>query len=297
VRRKIKNVNRVCNYREGQKPHWDQSVSKEAEMSKFIVVMFPNESGAYQGTRVLKELHAEGSVAVYGMAVVAKDASGHISVKQAVDEGPLVMATGVLVGGLVGLFGGPAGVALGAGFGGLLGGLGDIFNAGAGADFAEKVSKELASGKVAVIAEIDEAWVTPLDTGMEKIGGTVVREWRSDFEEAQLEKEISARKAELAQLKAELSQASENTKGQLKARIDEAKAKLSAAAERDRARMETFRQEVDAKVKELQDQAAKAKSDAKAKIEGRITEIRADYERRSGKMKQAWELAKEALAA
>jgi hypothetical protein len=123
---------------------------------------------------------------------------------------------------------------------------------GAGADFAEKVSKELASGKVAVIVEIDEAWVTPLDTGMEKIGGTVVREWRSDFEEAQLEKEISARKAELAQLKAELSQASENTKGQLKARIDEAKAKLSAAAERDRARMETFRQEVDSKVKELQ---------------------------------------------
>lgn len=266
-------------------------------MSQFIVVTFPTESAAYQGTRVLSELNAEGSVAVYAMAVVAKDASGNASVKQAVDEGPLGTAVGVLVGGLVGLFGGPAGAALGAGFGGLIGSLGDIFNAGAGAEFAEKVSKELASGKVVVIAEIDETWVTPLDTRVEQVGGTVVREWRSDFEEAQLEKEISAQKAELAQLKVDLSQASEDTKAQLKARIDEVKAKLSAAAERDRARMDNFREEVDAKIKKLQDQAAKAKSDAKAKIEGRMTEIRADYERRSGKMKHAWESAKQALAA
>ena len=45
------------------------------------------------------------------------------------------------------------------------------------------------------------------------------------------------------------------------------------------------------------DQAAKAGSEAKAKIEGRIAEIRADDERRSGKMRHAWESAKEALAA
>lgn len=266
-------------------------------MSKFIVVMFANESGAYQGTRILGELQAEGSLAVYGMSVIAKDATGRISVKQAADEGPLGTVTGVLVGGLVGLFGGPAGAALGAGFGALVGGMTDMFNVGAGADFVEKVSGELASGKVALIAEIDENWVTPLDSRMESIGGTVIREWRSDFEEVQLEKEISAQKAELAQLKAEFAQANEKAKVQLRGRIDEVRGKLTAAAERDRAQLESFRQEVDAKMKQLKDQAATAKSDTKQKIETRIKELRTDYDRRSGKMKEAWDLAKQALAA
>jgi uncharacterized membrane protein len=266
-------------------------------MSKFIVVMFPNESGAYQGTRALQELHAEGMVAVYAMSVVAKDAAGRISVKQAADEGPLGTVTGVLVGGIVGLFGGPAGAALGAGVGALIGGLTDIFNVGAGADFVEKVSSELASGKVALIAEVDEGWVTPLDSRMEQIGGSVIREWRSDFEEVQLEKEISARRAELAQLQTEFAQANEKTRIQLKGRIDEVRGKLGAAAERDRAQLESFRQEVDAKIRQLKDQAATAKADAKLKIELRMKDLRTDYERRSGKMREAWDLAKQALAA
>ena len=45
------------------------------------------------------------------------------------------------------------------------------------------------------IAEIDEDWVTPLNTRMEAIGGSVVREWRSDFEEAEIAKETAADKA------------------------------------------------------------------------------------------------------
>jgi hypothetical protein len=51
-----------------------------------------------------------------------------------------------------------------------------------------------------------------------------------------------------------------------------------------------------AKIKELQAQAAKAKGDVKAaKIDQSIAETCTDYERRSGKLKQAWELTKEAL--
>jgi hypothetical protein len=54
---------------------------------------------------------------------------------------------------------------------------------------------------------------------------------------------------------------------------------------------------MDAKIKSLQEQAAKAKGDAKAKIEARIAEVRSEYERRSDKLKQAWELTKQALGA
>ena len=89
-------------------------------MSKFIVVIVPDETKAYEGSRAFRELHAEGSLTLYGMAIVAKTADGKLSVKQAVDEGPLGTAVGSLSGGLIGLLGGPVGAAIGLGAGALL---------------------------------------------------------------------------------------------------------------------------------------------------------------------------------
>ena len=77
-------------------------------MTKYIVVVFPNEAKAYDGTRALKALHDEGSLTVYGMSVVTRDAKGALSVKQSETAGPVALGVGTLVGGLVGLLGMPA---------------------------------------------------------------------------------------------------------------------------------------------------------------------------------------------
>jgi len=99
-------------------------------MSKFIVVIVPDETKAYEGSKALRELHAEGSLTLYGMAIVAKTADGKLSVKQSVDEGPLGTAVGSLSGGLIGLLGGPVGAAIGLGAGALLGSLRDLHQLG-----------------------------------------------------------------------------------------------------------------------------------------------------------------------
>jgi uncharacterized membrane protein len=266
-------------------------------MSKFVVAIFPDEAKAYEGTRALKELHAEGSLTVYGTAVVAKDADGKFSIKQAADTGPLGLGVGALVGALIGLLGGPVGAAIGYGSGAMVGALSDIYNAGVSVDFVNAVSEKLTPGKIAVIAEVAEDWVTPLDTRMETIGGIVIREQRSDFEDEQIEKEIKARKAELARLKTEFTNAAEDRKAKLKAQMGEAQAKLTAVASRVQGRMNQLQEQTHAQIKELQDQAAKAKRDAKAKIDEQIAETQAEYMRRSDKLKQAWEMTKEAFAA
>jgi len=77
-------------------------------MSKFIFVSFPDEAKAYEGTRSLEELHAEGSLTLYAVAVVAKSADGKLTVKRESDRGPLGIAVGSLVGGLIGLLGASA---------------------------------------------------------------------------------------------------------------------------------------------------------------------------------------------
>ena len=79
-----------------------------------IVVIFDNEKQAYEGSKVFKELDAEDSITLYANAVIAKDANGKLTVKQAADQGPLGTGVGLFTGALLGLPGGPAGVAVGA---------------------------------------------------------------------------------------------------------------------------------------------------------------------------------------
>jgi uncharacterized membrane protein len=266
-------------------------------VSKFIVVVFPDDTHAYEGTRALKDLHAEGSLTLYGLAVIAKNMEGEVSVREAADAGPLGTAVGALVGGLVGIIGGPIGGLAGAAGGALIGSLSDLFGFGIGADFLQKVSSELAPGKTALVAEVAENWTTPLDTRMEAQGGTVLRTWRADFEDEQIAREMAARRAELEQLKAEYAQAKEEVRAKLNTKIDQGKADLAKAENRAQARLEALEKETRAKISALEVQVTEVQADAREKINQRITALRTDYDARAAKLKQAWKLTQEALAA
>lgn len=172
-------------------------------MSTFAMMVFEDEKKAYEGLHAVQALHAEGSLTVWGTDVLQRDADGRISILKRDDEGPLGTGLGALAGGLVGLFGGPLGAAVGVALGATVGGVGDLVHLGVSEEFLAAVERDLAPGKFAVIAEIVEEWVVPLDTRMEDLGAKVVREDRVAFEADLIEKRVSARKARLAQLEAE----------------------------------------------------------------------------------------------
>ena len=264
-------------------------------MDKILVVTFDSESKAYEGSRALQELQNEGSLNLYSKAVIARDASGKVEVKQAGDMGPMGTAVGLLTGSLIGLLGGPVGLAVGAGVGTYGGLLYDLANLGVGEDFLYDVGQSLQPGKAAVVAEVWEEWVLPVDTRMEALGGVAFRRMRGEIEDAQVERDVAALKAELSGLKAERDQATTEAKTKLQARIDAARAKLQAMQDGIQARIEASQQETEAKIKSLQVQAAKARGDRKAKLEARSAEVKADYEVRRSKLEQAQKLIKEAL--
>ncbi|HUL10667.1 MAG TPA: DUF1269 domain-containing protein [Methylococcaceae bacterium] len=266
-------------------------------MDRMIAVVFDSEGKAYEGSKALKELDAEGSITLYAVGVIAKDATGKVTVKEAADQGPLGTAVGLVTGSLIGLIGGPVGVAIGA-YAGTLGGIMyDLGTVGIGDDFLAEVGGRLKPGKTAVVAEVEEEWVMPVDTRMEAAGGVVFRRGLGEVQDALIERDANALKAEIAHLKAEHAQATGQAKAKLQAKIDAAKAKLQATHDRAKAALEASRKKMDAKIKSLQEQAAKAKGDAKAKLETRIVEVRSEYNRRMDKLKQAWELTKQALGA
>src|SRR5215471_16226686 len=190
-------------------------------MDRMLVVVFDNESKAYEGKKALVQLDKEGSIGVYGYAVLAKNADGSATVKQGDDVGPIGSLVGTSLGSLVGVLAGPAGLAVGASAGLLAGGAFDVNNIGVGADFIDDVAKVLLPNRVAVIAEIDEDWTTPVDTRMEAIGGAVFRRALSEVKNTIYEENVAAMKADLAELKAEHAKAQAERKARLQEKINE----------------------------------------------------------------------------
>jgi len=266
-------------------------------MSKFVVVILSKEDQAYEAVRAIKELHDEGSISLYGFAVVAKDMDGTISIKQEADTGPLGAAVGAIVGGLVGMLGGPVGTMVGMAGGAMIGGFGRLFNLGLGSEFVEKTSTELVPGKIAIVAEVDESWESPLDTRMKALHAIVLRSWRSDFEDERMSADVRRWKAEFESLKAELDHASQAAKASLKTRMEHAKAEFVAAEARAKVRVDALNKELQAKIAMLEAQFASTKHAVKDKLDQRVAALRASYKVRSGKFSQAWDLTKEGLAA
>jgi uncharacterized membrane protein len=144
-------------------------------MSRILAVAFDNETKAYAGTAALTELEREGSISLFVEAVVVKHADGTATIKHGDDEAPVGALTGAAGRGLLGLLGGPTGVAIGSMPGVSLGGLPDLDDERAGREFVDETVQLLTPNKVAVIAEIEEDWTTPVDTIIEALGGVIVR--------------------------------------------------------------------------------------------------------------------------
>jgi uncharacterized membrane protein len=166
-------------------------------MEKMLIAIFDTAPQALKGMINLNELHRAGDITLYSTAVITKESSGRVSIKQASEREwngtPLGFLTGILVGTLEG----PIGLAIGASIGGLAGLIFDLAKAGFSADFLEEASQALAPGKTALLAEIDEAVEAPVDRKLVKLGGCVSRRPRTEFVDDQLIAELDRIEAEL----------------------------------------------------------------------------------------------------
>jgi len=254
-------------------------------MEKMLVVAFNDESKAYEALQALNQLDAEGSIAIYAESVIKKNADGTVTVKQVDDGFPIRTVGGTAIGSLLGLLGGPVGLAVGATAGALAGSISDLNVAGVDAEFLDDTATALTPGKCAVVADISEEWVTPVDTRMEALGGAVFRAARNSVEDEQRARDVAALRAEIDQLKAEHARARADSKAKLQAKIDELNTKLQAKFDQAKQRSEQIKSESEAKVKALQKKADKAQGDVKATLDARVKQIRDEYEQSEAKLK------------
>ena len=254
-------------------------------MEKMLVVVFDSESKAYQGSRALAQLDAEGSIAIHAESIIKKNDDGTVTVEQLDGNFPVRTVGGTAIGSLVGLLAGPVGLGVGAAAGALAGSIGDLQVAGVGAEFLDQVTAALAPGKCAVLADISEEWVTPIDTRMEPLGGAVFRTPRKSFEDEQRARDVAVLRAEIDELKAEHARSRADRKAKIQARIDKLTVKLQGKFDEAKLRADQIRNEAEAKIKALQKKAEQSQAEMKATLDARIAQIRNDYEQTEARLK------------
>jgi len=231
-------------------------------MDRMLVVVFDNENKAYDGKKALLQLDDEGSISVYGYAVLAKDADGKATIKQGDDVGPIGTLFGTSLGSLVGLLGGPVGLAAGAAAGALGGAAADLDNARIGSDFIDDVNKTLSPNRVALVAEVEEEWTTPVDTQMEAIGGKVFRRALSDATDTVNKEDVNAMKADLAKMKEEHSKAHTERQAKLQEKINQLDSKIQGWMQKDKDRTEAVERQAKTKLQILKEKATAPRSKA-----------------------------------
>jgi uncharacterized membrane protein len=227
-----------------------------------LVVVFEDETKVIDGMKALRELDLRGSITVYSHAVVLRNPDGTTIVRQSDDRGPFGLLVGAVLGGLIGLLGGPAGPAIGLTVGSVAGAAVDLNKARVGEDFVVDVAESLLPNRAAIVAEIEEDLTEGVDSRMEALGGTVLRRAIAEVRHTIHDEHIAAIKADLAQMKAEHAEAHADRKAKLQEKINQLDSKLQAQLQKAKEQRQAAKREAQAKAEFLKAKAAVAKAKA-----------------------------------
>jgi uncharacterized membrane protein len=188
-----------------------------------VVVQFTEQSAAYQALSVLKQCDAEGRIALASAAVVERTPEGTLRVPEGAENvGPVGMASGSLLGMLIGVLGGPVGVLVGWGSGALIGGAFDLDRLDKSDEALTELGRSIPPGSTAVMATVAEPAVEVIDGEMAKLGGEVTRRPTTEVV-AELEASEEAANAAAHEARRELR---EKRKVEMKEDLDERVGKL-----------------------------------------------------------------------
>jgi uncharacterized membrane protein len=198
-----------------------------ANVENVIVVTFTEQSKAYQALSVLKQSDAEGRITLASAAVVERTPEGALRVPEGAENvGPVGLASGSLLGMLIGVLGGPVGVLVGWGAGALVGGAFDIDRADKSDEALTVFGRAIPPGSTAVMATVAEPAVEVIDGEMAKLGGEVTRRPTGEVV-AELEASEEAANAAAREARRELREKRKvELKEDLDARVGKLKEKL-----------------------------------------------------------------------
>src|SRR6185295_6445491 len=144
-------------------------------MTSLIVASFTNEEQAIAASHKLTELESFGDITVYERVIVRKNPNGEPTILQADTSEGLRTVSGMAIGSLLGALAGPVGLMIGMASGTLAGAALESDHFSFAEDFGSKAIKQLQSGAIAIIAEVDEDSPVFIDSALTPLGATISR--------------------------------------------------------------------------------------------------------------------------
>jgi uncharacterized membrane protein len=190
-----------------------------------VVVGFAENAKAQAGLSALKSLSDQNQLTAKSAALVERDQSGTLQIKDSFDaEGGVPTAGGGLVGLLLGVLAGPYGMLLGLTGGALAGGMYELDRGDEQDEVLTQVNAAINPGHTVLVAEVNEPGYDVLDKAMAELGGTVLRRSEADVLTELEAADDAAKAAQAAARKA----VREKKKAEIKAKDDDRIAALKA---------------------------------------------------------------------
>ncbi len=143
----------------------------------------PQPAEAREAMAELQRLHRDGAVTIRAMAALERDADGQLRIINDADNfGFEGTVAGGVIGSLLGVLAGPAGILLGGAAGVLAGSSADARQSEEEGRIVGAVARHIAPGTAAVVADLEEPNPEVIDAAARSAGGTVVRWSRSEVE-------------------------------------------------------------------------------------------------------------------
>jgi uncharacterized membrane protein len=208
-------------------PHTPNTLVNEGTLYSVIAVSFDDDQNAYNALTALKELDSQKRVGIQEAAVVVRREDGQVVEKDRIAAPDLPgMASGGLIGLLLGIIGGPLGMLIGGTGGLMIGSLFDIYDMEETESALGAISSTVRIGTPTLVAVIGEQSPEVVDVAMSGLGGTVVRRPVADVEAEIAAAEEAERKAKREARKELIRGRHDHDKAAVKAKLDELKGKL-----------------------------------------------------------------------
>lgn len=264
-------------------------------MDKMVAIIFDSEKDVKAGDKILNKLAGEGQIAIFGEAVL-EHSSDAINILKSTENGPISTVFGNLVSCIVNVVGWDKSVKTPPNSETTWGLVNDVNRTLVDVEYLNEIKQMLTPGKYAIIAEINEQWVAPLNSALKPLNPIILREYRKDILDNRLQDDLFSIKKEYQELVSELKNASSDARCEIEHRMNVLKDRMQQKIELTKKRIDDIQKESTYRIDTLHNQLEKATLTAKNNIEHHINEVVEDYQSRSKKLKKAWEMTKSALS-
>ena len=263
-------------------------------MSRLVVAVFNNRDEALLAAGAIKEFCQSGKLLIYALTVIVNEME-KILVAESMTEDLNETVLGKTTRALIELLAEPywhridkQAIAEPST---------QIVAMGVEPTFIAEVTRQFSPGRAGIISEIEEQDIALLTNLIESSGGIVFHCTRNELMDLHIAQQLETMRRQIQDLEERLAHASEDSKAGLKRELDLSRSKFNTIKNQARCHATTIRRETEAKIVCLQEQAAKAKAERRAKLEQLAEELRVDYVNRATKLNLAWRIAGEVLAA